>query len=110
MPPIDRQFGHFAKLIETPELVVDQCLQRADVNRFEASPRRVGDTRDDGQKGCLSLAACGSRSDDDIGLGIENRRDGLFLNVAQLAPVLLPDPPPDRLAEAVEAGRRLVRA
>ena len=59
MPVPDRDIGLFAQVIETDELIIDECLEGADVEGANACGRVLPKLGQDGKEGCLGFA--GSR-------------------------------------------------
>src|SRR5262245_50330020 len=105
---MDRNLEPLAEAIESVELVIDQCLQRADVERPDAAFRLFDYAGADGQECRLSLSARRCRSDDDVAPSIKNRVNRPFLDIAQLRPALIPHPSLNVSMQPVETGGCLV--
>ena len=62
MPVPDRDIGLFAQVIETDELIIDECLEGANVEGTNACGRVLPKLGQDGKEGCLGFAgSCGCR-------------------------------------------------
>ena len=123
VPGMHRNSGSGTEVFQPFELIVDQRLERPDIDQIKAPcPRRAHHLRDQRQKRRLGLAACRRRRDDQIGVAVQHCGYRAFLNGAQRRPALVPDPAADRVCQplkpcTVRAGswqghpppRRLVR-
>ena len=92
MPFNDRDLHALAQLFQTAKLVVDECLERADVESREARLLAVGNRRHYRQECCFGLSGGRRRRDQDIAVSFENRDDRSRLNLAQFVPTLIADP------------------
>ncbi len=95
-----------AQTIKAIELVVDEGLQRTDVQRTNAARRICDDARANWKEGRLGFPACGGCGDDHIPPAIENGTDRFLLDVAQFRPALIPHPPLEVLVKPLESRRR----
>ena len=59
MPVPDGDIGLFAQVVEADELIIDECLEGADVEGANARGRVLPKLGQDGKEGCLGFA--GSR-------------------------------------------------
>nr|WP_246337551.1 hypothetical protein [Azospirillum oleiclasticum] len=102
VPAEHRHLQRLARRVEAAELVVDQRLQRADVEQAEAARRLARDAGDQWKEGGLRLAARGLGRHDHVPPAGHDRRDGGPLHRPQIPPLLPPHPPPDAGVELVE--------
>ena len=108
VPAENRNVQRLAQPVEPAELIVDQGLERADIEQPEAAARLVGDARDQRQKRRLGLAAGSGGGNDDVAPAGQDRPDRRLLHRPEIAPALLPDPAPDTRMQAV-VGEAVVR-
>ena len=106
MPCGDRNIGLDAEIAESQELVVDQCLERADVEHADGRGRVLMQLREDRQERRLGLAARRTRRQQQVLVRVECRSRRAHLHVAHLVPAVLPDELLDERREAIEGGRR----
>src|SRR5258705_8108212 len=92
MPFDDRDLHALAQLFQTAKLVVDECLEWADVESREARLLAVGDRRHYRQERRFGLPGGRRRRDQDIAVAFEDRDDRPRLNLAQFVPTLIADP------------------
>ncbi len=95
-------------------LVVDQRLERADVERLHTDPRCpgigvAGERGADRQPGGLGLATGRRGTDDDVILALQDWPDRPGLRCAQLLPLLIPDPRLDFGMKLLVGASRVVR-
>ena len=98
VPAMHGNLERLAQALEPPELIVDESLQRADVEQLEAAPA-AGTLREAGQqrhKGRFGLAGGRRRRDDHVGVAAQEKRDRLFLDIPEFVPAAAPDPFLDR--------------
>ena len=113
MPAVHGHANPLTEVFEAPVLVVDQRLQRRDVQHLHADSHRIHSSlvscantrsdrsvpladarqvRQDRQEGGLGLSGGGRRDDDHIAVAVEYGDGGAFLSVVQRGPALVVDP------------------
>jgi hypothetical protein len=96
VPTAYRQVQRLAEFNDPVVLVVDQCLERADVERLEARAGAglvvVGEDGADRQHGRLGLATGGGRRDDHVPGTVDDQLGGALLDVTQPVPTMRIDP------------------
>ncbi|MBA7479806.1 hypothetical protein ES707_15244 [subsurface metagenome] len=95
MPLDDGDIHLLAKLVEALELIVDERLQRADIQDGETRITAVRNLREDWQKCRFRLASGGGRCDHDIAIATNNGKNGAGLNLTKLIPALVAYPAAD---------------
>lgn len=104
VPFVKRYIAGLTQWLEPTVLVVDQRLERADIEDAEAIPPiAVEDAGEQGQDRRFRLSRGGPGRHDDVAAR-QNGGDRLLLHVPEPLPFLRPDPAPDRLAEALKGG------
>lgn len=107
MPAYDGHLHALAKLVEALELVVDQRLERADIENRQPWRCSPIDQCEDRKEGRFGLAGGGRSRDDDVTIALHDRADRLGLDIPQARPALFADPAPDLRIEAVIGIHRL---
>lgn len=92
MPSKNRNIGKFTQTLQPSELIVDQRLQRTDVESLEPDGMIFRDCRYDWKKRSFRFATRRSRSYQHVTVASEDYRYRVVLNVAKFRPILLPDP------------------
>ena len=88
MPVPHRDSRLVAQLVEPEKLVVDEGLQRADINTADGFGHILGKQGDDGEKGGLGLAGGGGGGEQHIVVGVENGIRRGNLNGTEAFPVV----------------------
>ena len=86
MPAGDRDPLFFTKLVQSAELVVDQRLQRRDIQHADTGGRVLVQQGQDGEKRRLRLARCGGGRQEHIVFRPENGLSGGILHTPQRLP------------------------
>jgi len=107
MPADHVDLHPLAEEVETPELIVDQCLEGTDVENRETRLAAFGHCRENRQECGLSLAGGGGRGDQDVTVRLQDDPDGSILHIPQFLPVLFPYPALHRRMEEIETRHRL---
>ena len=89
VPHGDARLG--TQVIRPQKLIVDQRLERADVDRPHRSGRILKKLGEDGEKGSLRLAGSGGGTQQHVVIGIENGIPRRHLNGTQRLPVIAVD-------------------
>jgi hypothetical protein len=105
MPAGDGNLQCFAQIVEPRALIVDQRLQRTDVQHRPAARLVAQQVRKNGEKSGFRLARRRRRRDDHVAVGVDQRGHRAFLRIAQLGPAFAPDPAANALVEQIEAAR-----
>jgi hypothetical protein len=105
VPAVDRNLQFGAEQLQALELIVDQGLERADVERLHTAARMIHERREDGKERGLGLAGGGGGGEDHVAVPVQYGGDGVLLDVAQLRPALLPEPALDLRVQAVKRRR-----
>ena len=107
VPLVNWDLECLAKLVQPPELVVDQRLERTDVDELETRAAGIAshDPREQRHERRLGLARRGRSGDHEIPVALQQQRDRALLNVAKLGPAALPDPLLHRPGEQPEFRR-----
>ena len=102
MPVPDGDVGFFAQVIETDELIIDECLEGADVEGAHACGRVLPKLGQDGKEGRFGFAGCRGCRQEHIILRV---KDGICcrnLNGAQTPPIVGVDEVLDKRGVAVK--------
>lgn len=102
MPVPDGDVGLFAQVIETDELIIDECLEGADVEGANACGRVLPKLGQDGKEGRFGFAGCRGCRQEHIVLCV---KDGICcrnLNGAQAIPIVGVDEVLDKRGVAVK--------
>lgn len=102
MPVPHRDIRLPAEVVEPLELIVDQRLQGADINRADGFRHIFGEQRQDGKEGGLGLPRRGGSGEQQVVVGVEHGVARGNLNGPQRLPVVLVDEIPDERRIAVE--------
>ena len=86
MPAGDRDPLFFTQFVQSAELVVDQRLQRRDVQHADTGGRVLVQQRQNGEKGRFRLARGGGGRQEHILLSPENGLSGCILHPPQCLP------------------------
>ena len=103
MPTIHRYVQPLAKTIEAIELIVDERFQWTDVERTNAASRLRGNLGANRKKCGLGFSSSCRRRDDYVSPPIQNRAYGSLLDLPQLRPALIPNPPLHLVVKALES-------
>jgi hypothetical protein len=90
-----------AQFVQTLKLVVDQRLQRADVEDGKARFFALRHLGEDGQESSFRLSGRGRRRDQDVPIAVQHGIHGASLNFPQFVPTLISDPTTDRRMKLV---------
>src|ERR1700688_426927 len=91
--PLDYRNLHvFAEFLQTAELIVDEGLERTDIENREARGLPVRYRGQDRQKRRLGLSGSGRRGDQDVAVAVQHLHDGAGLDLSQFVPALVADP------------------
>ena len=107
MPFDDGYFHPLAKFVEPAKLVVDERLQRADVENRESGLCAFRNDRQYRQKRRFGLPGRRCRGDQYVFTGAENCRDCSRLNFAQFLPALIADPLADQRMQPIVSGFKI---
>ena len=86
VPLVDGDLRLLAQLLQPRELVVDQRLERPDVDGSDPRGRFVEHAGKDGQKGRLGLPRRRPGRDDQVPRAVEDLMDRVHLDLAELRP------------------------
>ena len=86
VPFANGQSGLLQQIFQSFELIVDQCLQRTDIQNADRSGRLPVQLRQNGQKSGLCFSRGGSRGKQQIVVAVKDNAAGGNLDVAQLRP------------------------
>lgn len=95
-----------ANFFKASRLIGDQRLEWPDIEKIEATIfcRCIQNLGDEWKEGSLGLSTRCRGRDDQISIAVHDHMGGAGLDVAQLAPALLPDPFLDRPGKLVESS------
>ena len=88
MPVPDGDIGLFAQIVEANELVVDECLEGANIEGANACGRVLPKLGQDGKEGRLSFARCRGCRQEHIVLRVEDGICRRNLDGAQTLPIV----------------------
>ena len=88
MPVPDGDIGLFAEVVETDELVVDECFEGTNVEGAHARGRVLPKLGQDGKEGRLGFAGCRGCRQEHIVLRVEDGVCRRNLNRAQALPIV----------------------
>ena len=91
MPVPDGDVRLLAQVVKAQELVVDERLERADVERAHAGRRVLVKEGEDGEERRLGFARGGRGREKDVLVGVKDRLGGSNLNGAQVLPRMVVD-------------------
>src|ERR1044071_604845 len=91
VPTMDGYFQFLAEFFEPTKLVVDERLERANIERLHGWLWASSELRNDRKEGSLGLASSRRRTDDEVVFCLANRMDGLDLNRLKFLPAHLPN-------------------
>ena len=86
VPLVDGDLRLLAELLQPRELVVDQRLERPDVNRSDTRGRFFEHTGQDGQEGRFGFPGRRPGRDDQVTRAVKDFMDGVHLYLAELRP------------------------
>lgn len=102
MPVPDGDIGLFAQIVEANELVVDECLEGANIEGANACGRVLPKLGQDGKEGRLSFARCRGCRQEHIVLRVEDGICRRNLDGAQTLPIVGVDEVLDKRSVAVK--------
>ena len=102
MPVPDRDIGLFAEVVEADELIIDECLEGADIEGANACGRVLPKLGQDGKEGRLSFARCRGCRQEHIVLRVEDGICRRNLDRAQALPIVGVDEVLDKRGVAVK--------
>ena len=102
MPVPDGDVRVCAEVVEPQELIVDEGLERADVDGADARGRVLIKQGEDGEKGCLRLAGGSGGREQDVVIRVEDRLCRGDLDATQALPLVVVDEVLDERRKPVE--------
>ena len=91
MPALSRDIAVFEQAGDAEELIVDERLQRADIERADGSRRVAIQFSNDGEERRFGLAAGGGAANQDVIGPVDDGVDGSGLNFTQRLPLVAID-------------------